>query len=95
MNIEQFRNYCLSLPETTEGFPFGETALVFKVAGKMYALCDVEGFKSINLKCDPVKAIELREYHPEVKPGYHMNKKHCPKGIPLGEYCGYAKQPFG
>lgn len=76
MNIEQYRNFCLSFPGTTEEFPFDENTLVFKVLGKMFALCDVDKFQSINLKCDPVKAIELREYYPEVKPGYHMNKKH-------------------
>ncbi|MEX2345165.1 MAG: MmcQ/YjbR family DNA-binding protein [Balneolaceae bacterium] len=76
MNIEQYRNFCLSFPGTTEEFPFDENMLVFKVLGKMFSLCDVDEFSSINLKCDPVKAIELRELHPEIKPGYHMNKKH-------------------
>lgn len=76
MNIEQFRDFCLALPCTTEGFPFGENTLVFKVMDKMFSLCDVDEFESINLKCDPLKALELRERYPEVKPGYHMNKKH-------------------
>lgn len=76
MNIEDYRNFCLSFRAVTEEFPFDENTLVFKVMGKMFALCDVEEFESINLKCDPVLAIELRERFPEVKPGYHMNKKH-------------------
>ncbi|WP_291914015.1 MmcQ/YjbR family DNA-binding protein [Chitinophaga sp. CB10] len=76
MNIEQFREYCLSLPGVTEEFPFGEQTLVFKVKGKMFALTDIELFESINLKCDPEEAIELRERYDGVTPGYHMNKKH-------------------
>ena len=77
MNIEFFRDYCLSFSGVTEEFPFDENTLVFKVLGKMFALCDVDEFESINLKCDPVKAIELREEFPDlVLPGYHMNKKH-------------------
>jgi predicted DNA-binding protein (MmcQ/YjbR family) len=76
MHIEAFYNYCLSLPGTSEDFPFGEETLVFKVMGKMFALTSIETFESINLKCDPLKALELRATHEEVKPGYHMNKKH-------------------
>ncbi|MBY5958419.1 MmcQ/YjbR family DNA-binding protein [Membranicola marinus] len=76
MNIENFRDYCLSLPGTSESLPFGPDTLVFKVGTKMFALTDIENFESINLKCDPDKAIDLRARHPEVKPGYHMNKRH-------------------
>ena len=76
MNIEELRNYCLSKRGVTEGFPFDETTLVFKVLGKMFALTNTEGEFSINLKCDPPKAIEFREHYPSVKPGYHMSKKH-------------------
>ena len=76
MNIEAFRSYCLSKKGVTEEFPFGEDTLVFKVMGKMFALTDVELFESINLKCDPEKAVQLREEYPAVLPGYHMNKKH-------------------
>ena len=77
MNIEEFRDYCLSKKAVTEGFPFDETTLVFKVLGKMFALTDVEGEFKLNLKCDPEKAISLREKYPDhVLPGYHMNKKH-------------------
>jgi len=76
MDLETFRAYCLSLKGTSEDTPFGDDALVFKVEGKMFALADLDAFKSINLKCDPEKAIELRETYPAIGPGYHMNKKH-------------------
>ncbi len=76
MNIEELREYCLSKKEVTESFPFDETTLVFKVMGKMFLLTDTEGDFSINLKCDPEKAVDLRERYSSVKPGYHMNKKH-------------------
>ena len=76
MNIEELRDYCISKKGVTEEFPFDETTLVFKVMGKMFALTDLEGELSINLKCDPEKAIELRDSYPCVLPGYHMNKKH-------------------
>ena len=76
MNIEEFRDYCLSKNMVTEEFPFDKTTLVFKVAGKMFALTDIEDDFSINLKCDPEKAVELRELYPCILPGYHMSKKH-------------------
>lgn len=76
MNIEAFRKYCLHKPGVTEAFPFDESVLVFKVGGKMFALTDVDTFESVNLKCDPERAIELRERYEAVRPGYHMNKKH-------------------
>jgi len=76
MNIEMFRDFCLSLKDTTEEFPFDESTLVFKVGGKIFALTDIDLFNSINLKCDPETAIELRERYSSVLPGYHMNKKH-------------------
>lgn len=76
MDIESYRDYCISKPGVTEGFPFGEEVLVFKVMNKMFALTDIEKFESINLKCDPERAIKLREENSAVKPGYHMNKKH-------------------
>lgn len=66
----------MNLPDVTEGFPFDETTLVFKVKGKMFLLTDLEGQLSMNVKCNPEKAIELRENYSCVKPGYHMNKKH-------------------
>ena len=76
MDIEAFRTYCLSKKAVTEELPFDENTLVFKVMNKMFALTDIELFESINLKCDPVRALELREKYEEVHPGYHMNKKH-------------------
>lgn len=76
MDIETFRNYCIEKPGVTEAFPFDENTLVFKVMGKMFALADVEDFDGINLKCDPEKAVELREKYEGIQPGYHMNKKH-------------------
>ncbi|CAG5086925.1 MmcQ/YjbR family DNA-binding protein [Parvicella tangerina] len=76
MHIEEYRDYCLSFPHTSEEFPFDEKTLVFKVAGKMFALTDVEEFGRVNLKCDPEEAIQLREQFPAVTAGYHMSKKH-------------------
>lgn len=76
MNIEEYRSYCLAKKSVTEEFPFDNETLVFKVAGKMFALTDITNFASINLKCDPEKAVELRDQYPAVLPGYHMNKKH-------------------
>lgn len=77
MNIEEFRDYCLSKKGVTEELPFDEITLVYKVLGKMFALTGMDGDFSINLKCDPDKVIELREEFPDkVLPGYHMNKKH-------------------
>lgn len=77
MNIEQFRDYCLSKKYVDECFPFDEKTLVFKVAGKMFALSGLENHPAAaNLKCDPEKSIELRAQYPEIMPGYHMSKKH-------------------
>ena len=75
MDVELYRSFCLQLPFTTEGFPFGGDTLVFKVKNKMFALSGIDTFESINLKCDPEKAIDLREQYAAVLPGYHMNKK--------------------
>ena len=76
MNIETFRQLCLEKPGATEETPFGPDTLVFKVAGKMFALTDLNDFESVNLKCDPERAMELREEHEGILPGYHMNKRH-------------------
>ncbi len=77
MNIEEFREYCLSKKGVTEEFPFDEVTLVFKVMGKMFALTGLNSdIFTVNLKCDPDWSIELREAHYEIQPGYHMNKKH-------------------
>lgn len=74
MNIEELRAYCLNLRGTSEGFPFDQKTLVFKVMGKMFALIDVDDFESINLKCDPEKSTFLREMYSGITPGFHMNK---------------------
>jgi predicted DNA-binding protein (MmcQ/YjbR family) len=76
MNIEKFRNLCLSFQDVTEEFPFGADTLVYKVKGKMFALTDLNVFESVNLKCDPGEAVDLRERYSSVLPGYHMNKAH-------------------
>ena len=76
LNIEELRNYCLSKKGVTEDMPFGDDTLVFRVMDKIFVLANLEGELHLNLKCDPLKAIELREEHPSVIPGYHMNKKH-------------------
>ena len=77
LNIEQIREHCLKKKRVTEEFPFDEETLVFKVAGKIFLLASLEAIPlQINLKCDPEKAIELREEYDTVTPGYHMNKKH-------------------
>jgi len=78
VNIEQVRHYCLSKKGTTEGFPFDEQTLAFKVMGKMFALIALERMPpQINLKCDPERAIALREeYDGIIIAGYHMSKTH-------------------
>ena len=89
MNIETFREYCLQKKAVTESFPFDETTLVYKVAGKMFALTSLDNtVLTVNLKCDPDWAIELRESYPQITPGFHMNKKHwntvhLTEGFPL------------
>jgi predicted DNA-binding protein (MmcQ/YjbR family) len=77
MNIESLRNYCLSKTGATESFPFGEETLVFKVGNKIFALTSVDASPlTVNLKCNPELAVELREQFDAVRPGYHMNKIH-------------------
>jgi predicted DNA-binding protein (MmcQ/YjbR family) len=85
MNIEQYRNYCISKKGVTESFPFDETTLVFKVMNKMFALAGIDNFTFINLKCDPEKAIELREQHEGVTGAYHMSKVHWNSVSTLGD----------
>ena len=75
MTAEDLREFCLSLKAVTESFPFNDDALVFKVKGKMFALTSLED-RTLTLKCDPEKAIALREQYTSVVPGYHMNKKY-------------------
>lgn len=76
MNIEQFREYCLKMNGVTEDFPFDNTTLVFRVGNKIFALMNVDHFEYVNLKCEPARAIDLREQYSGIRPGYHMNKQH-------------------
>jgi predicted DNA-binding protein (MmcQ/YjbR family) len=76
MNIEELRDYCLQKKDAAEGFPFGEDTLVFKVGDKVFLLVSLTTGNRFNVKCDPERAIELREQYDEIIPGYHMNKKH-------------------
>ena len=78
METDDFIEYCRAKPECTEGFPFGEGALVFKVVGKMFAMVNLKSERpTANLKCEPGRAVSLRERHPDdIRPGYHMNKVH-------------------
>ena len=77
MNTETLRDYCLAKLGVAESFPFGDDSLVFKVGGKMFALLSTESQPvTLNLKCDPERAIQLREEYDAVTPGFHMNKQH-------------------
>jgi predicted DNA-binding protein (MmcQ/YjbR family) len=80
MNIQQLYEFCLSKKGVTEHFPFDEDTLVFKVGGKMFCLASLKEFESgnpsLNLKCDPEKALELRAEYEAISPGYHMSKVH-------------------
>ena len=76
MNIEEFRNYCLSLKKTEEGMPFDKKTLVFTIRKKMFCITNIDTFEQINVKCNPEEAIILREQYDAVIPGFHMNKKH-------------------
>jgi predicted DNA-binding protein (MmcQ/YjbR family) len=77
MNLESFRQYCLSKPGAIDSMPFGEDVLVFKIGGKMFALTALDEIPATaNLKCDPDLALEFRDRYEQVRPGYHMNKKH-------------------
>ena len=77
MDLADAIDHCLSLPHAMETTPFGPDILVYKVAGKVFAITSPDAFPAfINLKCDPDRAIELRELHDAITPGYHMNKKH-------------------
>lgn len=76
MDVEIIREYCLSKKGVTESFPFDDISLVMKVMNKMFALIDLEEAKSITLKCDPERAIELRERYSGIEGAYHFNKKY-------------------
>jgi predicted DNA-binding protein (MmcQ/YjbR family) len=91
MDVAQFREFCLSKQGATEETPFGPDTLVFKVGGKIFAIAPLDAVPArANLKCDPDLALELRDRYEQVRPGYHMNKKHwntieIETGIPEGE----------
>lgn len=76
MDIERFREYCLKKNGATECMPFDDESLVFKVMDKMFVLLDLSGSNWANLKCDPERALDLRDLYPDIMPAYHMNKKH-------------------
>ena len=76
MNIEELREFCLSLKGVEEKMPFDDKTLVFSVKGKMFCGTDITTFELVNVKCEPEKAIQLREQYNEVIPGYYMNKKY-------------------
>jgi len=77
MDLAEFREYCLNKFGATEDTPFGNDVLVFRVGGKIFSLTSLERFPvTVNLKCDPDLALELRDRYDQVRPGYHMNKKH-------------------
>jgi len=77
MDLGEFREYCLTKPRAREETPFGPDVLVFKVGGKMFALAALDEVPTtVNLKCEPDLALDLRDRYEQVSPGYHMNKKH-------------------
>ena len=77
MNVEDLRFHCIQKKGVSEEFPFDEVTLVFKVMGKMFALIGLEWTDAaINLKCDPERALDLRDEYDDIIPGYHMSKKH-------------------
>lgn len=76
MNIETIREYCLSLPQATEDFPFDESTLAFRIERKIFAIIDLENLEWFVLKCDPNYAIELRDKFSEISGAWHMNKKY-------------------
>ncbi len=76
MNIEQYREYCLSLPLVEESMPFDDNTLVYKIGGKIFSLAGVDMFEHFAVKCDPDRAIELRDRYEGITGAYHLNKKH-------------------
>jgi predicted DNA-binding protein (MmcQ/YjbR family) len=99
-DLADFRAYCLAKPNVIEGTPFGEDTLVFKVGGKMFALASLDAVPPrVNLKCDPERALDLRDRYEEVQPGYHMNKKHWNTiqlggAIPEAELCAMIDHSY-
>lgn len=87
-NIEEIREYCLSLPMATEDFPFDDTTLVFRVMSKIFGILSLDGSSYFAVKCEPEYAIELRERHHEIQPAFHMNKRHWNQIDLSGELSG-------
>lgn len=85
MTLENFRAFCAQLKHVEEDFPFDQSTLAFKVGGKIFAITNIDHYESINLKCDPERALELRASNEGIIPGYHMNKKHWNTVSVLGE----------
>ena len=100
MNIEELREYCLAKHGVEEGLPFGDGVLVFKIGGKIFALLGLDAQPgSVNLKCNPDRAIQLREEYPAVQPGYHMNKMHwntvtLDGSVPRSALCEWIDHSF-
>jgi predicted DNA-binding protein (MmcQ/YjbR family) len=99
MTLAEFREHCIRFPGFSEDLPFDENTLAFRVGGKIFALMDVDLFASVNLKCDPERAIELREQYPGIVPGYHMNKAHwntvdCDGSVPAGLLLELARHSY-
>ena len=100
MNLAEFRDHCSRLSGFSEDLPFDENTLAFRVGGKIFALMDVDLFVSVNLKCDPERAVELRERYPGITPGYHMNKRHwntvvLDGSVPRGEIERMIDRSYG
>lgn len=76
MTLQELREHCARKHGFSEDLPFGPEVLAFRVGGKIFALMDIDDFESVNLKCDPERAVELRERYAGITPGYHMNKQH-------------------
>ena len=95
MNVEELRDYALSLTDVTESFPFGEDTLVFKTNGKIFLLVSLSSVPlQFNVKCNPEYALELREQYPCILPGYHMNKKHWNTILVDGSLTGTQLKQF-
>lgn len=76
MDIVEFREFCLSLPDVEETLPFDDTTLVYKVGGRMFAMISLERADYFAVKCDPERAIILRDRYPQITAGWHLNKRH-------------------
>jgi predicted DNA-binding protein (MmcQ/YjbR family) len=95
MNVEEITDYCMEKPNVTSGFPFGGDVLVFKKSDKMFCLLVLDKQPvTFNVKCEPERAMELREQYPAVLPGYHMDKKHWNTIVVDGTLSGNLLRSF-